>query len=129
MTSPPATSAERTGPTLQHLIYAAQDDGVIQVYDIDHGHRRVRTIRVFDCCGDVRGAAAAAPTHRFYVMYNRANQGHVASVDLLSGQLLWDKVLHTPGVDRATLRRTERRSTSRRGRTMTRPFMSWLLTP
>ena len=103
MTSQPATSAQRTGPTLQHLIYAAQDDGVIQVYDIDHGHRRVRTIRVFDCCADVRGAAAAAPTHRFYVMYNRGNQGHVASVDLLSGQLVWDKVLHTPGVDRGNL--------------------------
>ena len=101
--SQPVTSAQATAPTLQHLIYAAQDDGVIQVYDIDHRHRRVRAIRVFDCCADVRGAAAAAPTHRFYVMYNRGNQGHVASVDLLSGQLLWDKVLHTPGVDRGNL--------------------------
>jgi DNA-binding beta-propeller fold protein YncE len=88
---------------LRRLIYAAQDDGVIQVYDINHGHRRVRTIRAFDCCADVRGAAAAAPTHRFYVMYNRGNEGHVASVDLLSGQLLWDKVLHRPGVDRGSL--------------------------
>jgi DNA-binding beta-propeller fold protein YncE len=88
---------------LEHLIYAAQDDGDIQVYDINHGHRRVRTIRVFDCCADVRGAAAAARTHRFYVMYNRGNEGHVASVDLLRGQLLWDKVLHRPGVDRGSL--------------------------
>jgi DNA-binding beta-propeller fold protein YncE len=103
VTTPPVARAQRTGPTLLHLVYAAQDDGVIQVYDIDHGHRRVRSIRVFDCCGDVRGAAAAAPTHRLYVMYNRGNQGHVASVDLLSGQLVWDKVLHTPGVDRGSL--------------------------
>jgi DNA-binding beta-propeller fold protein YncE len=36
-------------------------------------------------------------------MYNRGNKGHVASVDLLSGQLLWDKVLHAPGVDRGSL--------------------------
>ncbi|MBV8219557.1 MAG: hypothetical protein JO325_13910 [Solirubrobacterales bacterium] len=88
---------------LRNLIYAAQDDGVIRVYDIDEGHRPVRTIRVFDCCADVRGAAAAAPTHRFYVMYNRGDEGHVASVDLLNGQLIWDKVLHRPGVDRASL--------------------------
>ena len=102
-TSQPATSAPAPGPTLEHLIYAAQDDGDIQVYDISHGHRRVRTIRVFDCCADIRGAAATAPTHRFYVMYNRGNEGYVASVDLLSGQLLWDRLLHRPGVDRGSL--------------------------
>ena len=63
----------------------------------------MHTITVFACCGDVRGAAAAAPTHRFYVMYNRGDEGHVASVDLLSGLVVWDKVLHTPGVDRGNL--------------------------
>ena len=46
---------------------------------------------------------AAAPTHRFYVMYNRDKEGHVASIDLLSGQVVWDRVLHTPGVDRGNL--------------------------
>jgi hypothetical protein len=88
---------------VRHLIYAAQDDGTVHVYDIDDGHRLVRTIRVFACCGDVRGAAAAVPTHRFYVMYNRANEGRVASVDLATGRVLWDKVLHTPGVDRGDI--------------------------
>ena len=96
-------STAATATTVRHLIYAAQDDGTVHVYDIDAGHRLVRTIRVFACCGDVRGAAAAAPTHRFYVMYNRGNEGHVASIDLLPGQVLWDKVLHTPGVDRGNL--------------------------
>ena len=89
--------------TVRHLIYAAQDDGTLHVYDIDAGHRLVHTIPVFACCGDVRGAAAAVPTHRFYVMYNRGDEGHVASIDLLSGQVVWDKVLHTPGVDRGNL--------------------------
>jgi DNA-binding beta-propeller fold protein YncE len=83
-----------------HFIYAAQDDGMLHVYDVDAAHAEVRVIHVFACCGDVRGIAAAAPTHRVYVMYNRANQGHVASLDLVSGELLWDHVLHTPGVDR-----------------------------
>src|SRR5436853_63727 len=98
-------SSSRTtlGAAVQHLVYAAQDDGTIHVYDIDDQHRLVRTIRVFACCADVRGATAAAPTHRFYVMYNRDNEGHVASIDLLSGRVVWDKVLHTPGVDRGNL--------------------------
>ncbi len=96
-------STAATPTTVRHLIYAAQNDGTLHVYDIDAGHRLVHTIRVFACCGDVRGAAAAVPTHRFYVMYNRANEGHVASIDLLSGQVVWDNVLHTPGVDRGNL--------------------------
>jgi hypothetical protein len=98
-----ASTAATPTTTVRHLIYAAQDDGTLDVYDIDAGHRLVHTIPVFACCGDVRGAAAAAPTHRFYVMYNRGNEGHVASIDLLSGRVVWDKVLHTPGVDRGNL--------------------------
>src|SRR4051794_17809699 len=64
------------------LVYAAQNDGTIHVYDIDAHHREVRVIRLFDCCADVRGIAAAVPTQRLYVMYNRDGQGHVASLDL-----------------------------------------------
>src|SRR5260370_29329621 len=95
-------SSDAVAP-ITHLIVAAQDDGTIHVYDIDNGHRLVDTIRVFACCADVRGAAAAAPTHRFYVMYNRDGQGHVAAVDLLVGRVIWDRVLHSPGVDRGHL--------------------------
>jgi DNA-binding beta-propeller fold protein YncE len=101
--SPGSGVGVSTAATVRHLIYAAQDDGTVHVYDIDAGHRLVYTIPVFACCGDIRGAAAAVPTHRFYVMYNRGNEGHVASIDLLSGQVVWDKVLHTPGVDRGSL--------------------------
>src|SRR5437762_7361647 len=58
------------------LIYAAQNDGTIHVYDIDDHHRQVKVISVFSCCADVRGITAAVPTHQLYVMYNRDNQGH-----------------------------------------------------
>jgi len=85
------------------LIYAAQNDGTIHVYDVDQHHVEVAVIRVFSCCADVRGITAAVPTHRLYVMYNRDSQGHVASLDLMSGQLIWDRVLHIPGVDRGDL--------------------------
>jgi hypothetical protein len=95
------TSARLTAHT--RFIYAAQSDGVIQVYDMDHSHQLVKRIEAFSCCADVRGAAAAAPTHRLYVMYNRDNQGHVVAIDLLNDRVVWDKVLHSPGVDRGNL--------------------------
>jgi DNA-binding beta-propeller fold protein YncE len=85
------------------LIYAAQDDGTLHVYDIDRQHAEVKVIRLFNCCADMRGITAAAPTHRLYVMYNQNDQGHLASLDLLSDQVLWDHVLHAPGVDRGNM--------------------------
>src|SRR5437588_6219582 len=94
-------------PALQvvtsELIYAAQNDGTIHVYDIDQHHAEVKAIRVFSCCADVRGITAAVPTNRLYVMYNRNSQGHVASIDLTSDQVTWDRVLHIPGVDRGNM--------------------------
>jgi DNA-binding beta-propeller fold protein YncE len=36
-------------------------------------------------------------------MYNRNSQGHVASIDLMSDQVIWDRVLHIPGVDRGNM--------------------------
>ena len=84
-------------------IYAAQNDGTIHVYNIDDHHAEVKVIRVFGCCADVRGIAAAVVTHRLYVMYNRDKQGRVAALDLLTDQVVWDRVLHTPGVDRGNL--------------------------
>ena len=95
--APPAS--DRDG----RLIYAAGDDGLVRVYDLEHAHRPLKTIRVFRCCADVRGATAAAPTHRLYVMYNRQRAGHLAAVDLLAGRVLWDRVLHRPGVDRGNI--------------------------
>ena len=98
-----AVSGSNPPPPLTRLIYAAQDDGTIPVYDIDRAHRPVGTIPLTSCCVDVRGATAAAPTHRLYVMYNRDGHGHVAAVDLLGDRVLWDRVLHSPGVDRGNL--------------------------
>src|SRR6266849_2809431 len=85
------------------LIYAAQNDGTIHVYDIAHRHAELKVIRLFSCCADVRGITAAVPTQRLYVMYNRDSLGHVASLDLMSDQVIWDRVLHIPGVDRGNV--------------------------
>lgn len=101
--TPSVGTAPTVSPALRHLIYAAQNDGTVHVYDIDAGHSLLRAIRVFACCADVRGAAAAAPTHRFYVMYNRGSEGHVAALDLNNDQVVWDRILHSPGVDRGSV--------------------------
>jgi hypothetical protein len=87
----------------EEFIYAAQDDGTLHVYNVDDHHTPVKVIRVFNCCADVRGITAAAPTHRLYVMYNRDGQGHLAALDLITDQIAWDRVLHQPGVDRGNL--------------------------
>lgn len=95
-----AATAEGHRSLSGQFIYAAQDDGTIHVYDINQAHRLVKRIVMAACCVDVRGVAAAAPTRRFYVMYNKAGEGHVAAVDLLRDRVLWDRVAHAPGVDR-----------------------------
>ena len=98
----PALSVAAHAPTA-YLLYAAQDDGTIHVYDIANRHAEVGVIQLFSCCADVRGITAAAPTDRLYVMYNRDNQGHVAAVELTTNEVLWDRVLHSPGVDRGNI--------------------------
>src|SRR5690242_9934433 len=95
----PALPDEPAGMPVQRLIYAAQDDGTLHVYDVDQQHAEIKAMRVFACCGDVRGIAAG-PNARVLVMYNQANEGHVAALDALSDTLLWDRVFHSPGVDR-----------------------------
>ena len=89
------------------FIYAAQDDGTIHVYDINHSHSPVKTNRVFTASGgDIRGVCASAAAQRFYVMYNLyspTTNGYVACVDLTSDQVLWNKVERPLGVDRGVV--------------------------
>ena len=83
------------------FIYAAHNDGTITVHDINNSHSLVKTIKVFSVAGaNLRGAAAAIPTARFYVFYNVNQEGHIACVDLRNDSLVWDQIVHTPGVDR-----------------------------
>ena len=85
------------------FVYAAQDDGTIHVYDINNGHAPVKTFRFTSSTSvDVRGAAAAASTHLFYVMFNgiTGNGGHLVCLDLLTDKILWDNTSYGPRVDR-----------------------------
>jgi hypothetical protein len=100
--APPPPRASSTG-TVAKFIYAAQSDGTVHVHDLARSHQQIKKIFAFACCADVRGIAAAAPTHRLFVMYNRGSEGHVAAIDLLTDVVVWDKVLHSPGIDRGDI--------------------------
>src|SRR6266513_2916341 len=83
------------------FIYAAHNDGTITVHDVNNSHSLVKTINVFSVAGaNLRGAAAAMPTARFYLFYNVNQEGHIACVDLSNDSLIWDQIVHTPGIDR-----------------------------
>jgi hypothetical protein len=48
---------------------APKDRGSISVYDIDAGHRLIKTIPTVPKVGDVRGVAASGVTGKLYVAY------------------------------------------------------------
>jgi hypothetical protein len=87
-------------------IYAALLDGTIGVYDIDAGHRRVRTIGNLALRGesiDLRGLSADAAKHLAFLSYMSSTGGHIVCVDLLSDAVVWHHD-YTPGVDRGDVR-------------------------
>jgi DNA-binding beta-propeller fold protein YncE len=48
---------------------SSKDRGSISVYDIDAGHRLIKTIQTVPGVGDVRGVAVSAVTAKLYVAY------------------------------------------------------------
>jgi hypothetical protein len=89
-------------PRSGRYIYAALLGGAIGVYDIDHGHRRVRIIGNLPLEGnalDVRAMTGNARTHALYLSYMSSTGGHIVCVDLLNDAVLWHRDVG-PGVDR-----------------------------
>src|SRR6516225_1650484 len=89
-----ATSAEYASLSARNLYAVNQSSknrGSISIYDIDAGHRLIKTIHTVPDVGDVRGVAVGAVTGKLYVAYrnNAINPG----VDRLAinpnGQLLY----------------------------------------
>ncbi|TMJ60315.1 MAG: hypothetical protein E6G81_06805, partial [Alphaproteobacteria bacterium] len=82
-----AAQAASGGEDVQRRLYAvnqsAKDRGSISVYDIDAGHRLVKTIPTVAGVADVKGVAASAATGRFYVAYrDRAGFGMLYCLNL-----------------------------------------------
>jgi hypothetical protein len=99
----PATIYAASPGTHRNLYAVNQspsDRGSISVYDIDAGHRLIKTIPAVPNVADVRGVAANAMTGRLYVAYQDASgAGMVYCLDLYRDEIVWNKAI-SPGVDR-----------------------------
>lgn len=94
--------------TTGRFMYAVYNSGGnIGVYDIDNGHRLVKTIPTVSGVIDVEGACASAVTGRLYFSHN-ANQfgagtsGSIVCVDLRTEKVLWHRT-YLPNVDRLSI--------------------------
>ena len=107
-----ATFAAIIGPAIsgtaadlpQRSLYAVNelptDRGSISVYDIDAGHRLVKTIHTVPDVDDVRGVAGNASNGKLYVTYrDRSGNGMLYCLDLYKDTVLWNRKI-VPGVDR-----------------------------
>jgi hypothetical protein len=101
----PAADAAEEGRRLLYAVnQAARERGSIAVYDIDAGHRRVKTILTVPNVQNVRGVAASAVTGRLYVAYaDGANTGMIYCLNLHDDTVLWNKPV-SPGVDRLAVK-------------------------
>src|SRR5262249_39307512 len=101
-----ATSAEYASLSARNLYAVNQSSknrGSISIYDIDAGHRLIKTIHTVPDVGDVRGVAVSAVTGKLYVAYrNNAGVGMIYCVNVNNETVLWNKAIH-PGVDRLAI--------------------------
>src|SRR5260370_42457187 len=87
-------AAGETQRTLYAVSQAAEDRGAISVYDIDGGHRLIKTIRTVPNVHNVRGVAASAASARLYVAYYDAgNTGRIYCLDLNHDSVVWDRAV------------------------------------
>jgi hypothetical protein len=82
---------------------APNDRGSISVYDIEDGHRLVKTIRTVPSVADVRGVAVSAITGKLYVAFRDASgTGMIYCLNVYNDEVLWDKAVG-PSVDRLAI--------------------------
>lgn len=103
-----AAAETMAAPHAQRALYAvneaAKDRGSISVYDIDAGHRLIKTIKTVPRVGDVRGVAASGVTGKLYAAYrDDAGTGMLYCLDLYTDAVLWNRAL-SPGVDRLAIK-------------------------
>src|SRR5215467_10715469 len=100
-----ATATEPSGSlrALYAVNQAASNRGSIAVYDIDAGHRLLKTIQTVPDVRNVKGVAANAIMGKLYVGYtDRAGVGMVYCLNLADDTILWNRKID-PGVDRLAI--------------------------
>ena len=81
----------------------AQQSRFDRVYNIDAGHRLLKTIQTVPDVRNVKGVAASAVTGKLYVSYHdRAGVGMVYCLDLENDTVLWNRKID-PGADRLAI--------------------------
>jgi hypothetical protein len=89
--------------TLYAVNEASNDRGSISVYDIEAGHRLVKTIMTVPNVSDVRGVAASAVSGKLYVAYRDVSgTGKIYCLNVSDDTILWNRAV-TPGVDRLAI--------------------------
>ena len=126
-----ATSAEYASLSARNLYAVNQSSknrGSISIYDIDAGHRLIKTIHTVPDVGDVKGVAVSAVTGKLYVAYrNIAGVGMIYCVNVINETILWNKAIN-PGVDRLAINPNGSCSTFQQGKKV-RPTTSMSWTP
>lgn len=102
-----AGNPQRRAGDLRRTLYAVNQApgirGSISVYDIDRGHRLIKTIRTVPGVKDVKGVVASAATGRLYVSYrDETGAGRIYSLDISNNRVIWDRRID-PGVDRLAI--------------------------
>jgi hypothetical protein len=96
-------NASSTLRVLYAVNQAAAVRGSISVYDIDRGHRIVKTISTVQDVDDIRGVAVSAATGKLYVAYTtHSGVGMIYCFSLYQDAVLWNKAIK-PGVDRLSI--------------------------
>jgi hypothetical protein len=94
------TAADLPQRRLYTVNESPTDRGSISVYDIDAGHRLIKTIHTVPDVDDVRGVAGNASNGKLYVTYrDRSGNGMLYCLDLYKDTVLWNRKI-VPGVDR-----------------------------
>ncbi|HWX95607.1 MAG TPA: hypothetical protein VNZ01_02060 [Solirubrobacteraceae bacterium] len=94
------TAVVTNGGGFQHLEYVFED-GLISVYDVDHGYRLVKEIALPQTNEGVRGVTVAPDSHMLFISYGGDGVGFNGSVlayDLLTEKVSWTVHLNT-GID------------------------------
>ncbi len=104
MPSPPAAAHV---PPAARSLYAVNQScaarGSVSVYDIERGHRLLKTIPTVAGVDDVKGVAASAATAKLYVAYRtRTGAGMIYALNLTNDAVLWNKHID-PDVDRLSV--------------------------
>ena len=101
--APRALTLSSAPRSLYAVNESANDRGSISVYDIDAGHRLIKTIQTVPSVGDVRGVAVSAATGKLYVAYrDGSGTGMIYCLNVYNDAILWNRAI-SPGVDRLAI--------------------------